>query len=240
MSTSKKTNPVLELSHINKVYVMGDVTLAVLQDISLTVREGELVAIVGPSGSGKSTLMHIMGLLDTATSGSLKLAGSDVSRLTESEAAKLRNRYIGFIFQQFNLLPRTSAVDNVLLPTVYDGIHAQGTKERAIKLLTDIGLGERLKNNPNQLSGGQQQRVAIARALINNPAVIFADEPTGNLDSKSGHEVIEILKRLHKEGRTIVIVTHDDELARMANRIIRIFDGKITSDLPAGKSGTKK
>ncbi len=231
MSTpkSKKSQAVLSLSHVSKVYNLGEEDLIVLGDISVTITSGELVAIVGPSGSGKSTLMHIMGLLDQQTSGTVTLAGHDASSLTEVEASKLRNKYIGFIFQQFNLLSRTSALENVLLPTLYneDG----GDKSAyAKKLLTDLGLGERLKNYPNQLSGGQQQRVAIARALINDPAVIFADEPTGNLDSKSGHEVVEILKKLNAEGRTIVIVTHDLELAKMANRTIKIFDGNIVSD----------
>lgn len=221
---------VLTLSHVTKAYEVGDQTLQILNDISLTIRAGELVAIVGPSGSGKSTLMHIMGLLDQQSSGTVTLAGHDASALTEIEAAKLRNRYIGFIFQQFNLLSRTSALENVLLPTIYtDG--STGKTEYATKLLNDLGLGERLANYPNQLSGGQQQRVAIARALINDPAVIFADEPTGNLDSKSGHEVVEILKQLNKEGRTIVIVTHDLELAKMAKRTIKIFDGKVVSDM---------
>ena len=231
MSTpSNKLKPtVLELHDITKVYELGEDKLTVLDRVSVDIREGELVAIVGPSGSGKSTLMHIMGLLDKQTSGSVRLAGQDVSSLSESEAAKLRNKYIGFIFQQFNLLSRTSAVENVMLPTIYNGGSASKTT-RAIELLTDLGLGERLKNYPNQLSGGQQQRVAIARALINDPAVIFADEPTGNLDSKSGHEVVEILQKLNREGRTIVIVTHDLELAKVAKRTIHIFDGKITSD----------
>lgn len=223
------SSPVLSLSHITKVYELGDQTLEILKDITLTINSGELVAIVGPSGSGKSTLMHIMGLLDGQSSGTVTLAGHDASSLTEVEAAGLRNKYIGFIFQQFNLLSRTSALENVLLPTIYtEG--AVGKAEYAKKLLTDLGLGERLGNYPNQLSGGQQQRVAIARALINDPAVIFADEPTGNLDSKSGHEVVEILKKLNNEGRTIVIVTHDLELAKMANRTIKIFDGQVVSD----------
>lgn len=224
-----KKEVVLTLSHVNKIYELGDQTLAILKDISLTIYKGELVAIVGPSGSGKSTLMHIMGLLDKQSTGTVTLATHDASSLTEIEAAKLRNRYIGFIFQQFNLLSRTSALENVLLPTIYtEG--STGKAEYATKLLNDLGLGERLANYPNQLSGGQQQRVAIARALINDPAVIFADEPTGNLDSKSGHEVVEILKKLNNEGRTIVIVTHDLELAKMAKRTIKIFDGKVVSD----------
>lgn len=232
MSTRKNrsTNEiVLSLSHVSKVYELGGETFPVLSDISLTVRKGELIAIVGPSGSGKSTLMHIMGFLDGQTNGTVVLAGQDVSKLTPVAAAALRNKYIGFIFQQFNLLPRTSALENVLLPTIY-GSNQTGKAEYATKLLSDLGLSDRLQNYPNQLSGGQQQRVAIARALINDPAVIFADEPTGNLDSKSGGEVVEILKKLNSEGRTIVIVTHDIELAKMAHRTIKIFDGKIVSD----------
>lgn len=232
MSTSKnKTDvlPVLSLSRVSKEYILGEEKLQVLSDVSLTIYPGELIAIVGPSGSGKSTLMHIMGLLDKQSTGKVMLAGHDVSDLTEIEAAKLRNKYIGFIFQQFNLLARTSALENVLLPTLYSE-DKTGKVQYATEILADLGLADRLKNYPNQLSGGQQQRVAIARALINDPSVIFADEPTGNLDSKSGHEVVEILKRLNKEGRTIVIVTHDLELAKMAHRTIKIFDGKIVSD----------
>lgn len=231
MSTSKnkKPEPVLELVDITKDYELGDQTLNILKGITLTITRGELVAIVGPSGSGKSTLMHIMGILDKQTSGTVKLAGREVVDLSESDAAALRNKYIGFIFQQFNLLSRTSALENVLLPTVYSGT-TDSKVAYATEILTSLGLGERLKNYPNQLSGGQQQRVAIARALINDPAVIFADEPTGNLDSKSGHEVVEILKNLNAEGRTIVIVTHDLELAKMANRTIKIFDGEVVSD----------
>ncbi len=236
MSKNNKAKPVLELSHIIKNYELGDQTLNILKDVSLTINQGELVAIVGPSGSGKSTLMHIMGILDKQTSGTVSLAGREVVDLTETEAAKLRNQYIGFIFQQFNLLSRTSALENVLLPTIYSG-NSDEKVAYATKLLTDLGLGQRLQNAPNQLSGGQQQRVAIARALVNDPAVIFADEPTGNLDSKSGHEVVEILKQLNKEGRTIVIVTHDLELAKMANRTIKIFDGQIVSD--STKSGKR-
>lgn len=231
MSTSKTkaSKTVISLKNVSKIYELAEEQLTVLSDITVSITQGELVAIVGPSGSGKSTLMHIMGLLDKQSRGSVELAGHDVSDLSEVESAKLRNQYIGFIFQQFNLLSRTSALENVLLPTVYSESLTDKTAY-AKKLLTDLGLGERLKNYPNQLSGGQQQRVAIARALVNDPAVIFADEPTGNLDSKSGHEVVEILKQLNQEGRTIVIVTHDLELAKMAHRTIKIFDGKIISD----------
>jgi len=217
------------VTNISKVYELGEEKLQVLDDISLTIHAGELIAIVGPSGSGKSTLMHIMGLLDKQSVGTVELAGQDVSVLTEVEAARLRNKYVGFIFQQFNLLTRTSSLENVLLPTLYSDPLVDKT-QKAIDILTNIGMGERLKNYSNQLSGGQQQRVAIARALVNDPTVIFADEPTGNLDSKSGHEVIEILKKLNSEGRTIVIVTHDLEIAKMAKRTIKIFDGKVVSD----------
>lgn len=227
--SKNKSEPVIELHNVTKSYELGDYKLQVLQHISLTIERGELIAMVGPSGSGKSTLMHIMGLLDKQTTGQVKLAGQDVGGLNEVESAKMRNEYIGFIFQQFNLLARTSALENVLLPTLYSEPLVDKT-QHATQILKDLGMGERLKNYPNQLSGGQQQRVAIARALVNDPAVIFADEPTGNLDSKSGHEVVEILKKLNKEGRTIVIVTHDLELAKMANRTIKIFDGQIVSD----------
>ncbi len=226
---NKRQNHVIKLSDVTKSYDLGGEKLQILKGISVTINQGELVAIVGPSGSGKSTLMHIMGLLDKQSEGRVELAGHDVSGLNEVELAKMRNQYIGFIFQQFNLLSRTSALENVLLPTIYNENPTDHTAS-AKQILTDLGLGERLKNYPNQLSGGQQQRVAIARALVNNPAVIFADEPTGNLDSKSGHEVIEILKKLNAEGRTIVIVTHDLELAKMAHRTIKIFDGEIISD----------
>jgi ABC-type lipoprotein export system ATPase subunit len=226
----KSKKPVLSLTGVTKDYVMGDVTLNILKDVSLTIYEGELVSIVGPSGSGKSTLLHIMGLLDKQTAGQVILAGEETTDLTENESAKLRNKHIGFIFQQFNLLNRTSALENVLLPTLYNDVADAGEHSRGVALLDKLGLGDRINNKPNQLSGGQQQRVAIARALINDPAIVFADEPTGNLDQKSGHEVVEIIRDLHREGRTIVIVTHDMELAGVAQRRIRILDGEIVED----------
>lgn len=223
----KNRSSVLSLAGVSKEYVLEGEIIKAVDHADVEIKEGEFVAVVGPSGSGKSTLLHLMGLLDVPTSGTIALDGRNVSNLKESEAAYVRNKYIGFVFQQFNLLPRTSALENVLLPTLYNGGENRESREHAIKLLTDLGLGERLGHLSNQLSGGQQQRVAIARALINDPRIIFADEPTGNLDSKSGDEVIKILKKLHKEGRTIVIVTHDPEVARLAKRQIRVFDGRV-------------
>jgi putative ABC transport system ATP-binding protein len=239
MPKNDSKKPVIRITNISKMYDLGEDKLQVLDNVSVTISRGELIAIVGPSGSGKSTLMHIMGLLDRQSSGKVELQGHNIEDLNEVELSKLRNQYVGFIFQQFNLLSRTSALENVLLPTLYSEPLVDKTK-RAIEILTDIGLGDRLKNYPNQLSGGQQQRVAIARALINDPAVIFADEPTGNLDSKSGKDVVEILKKLNREGRTIVIVTHDLELAKVANRTIKIFDGKIVSDTTKYSTGIRE
>lgn len=218
----------IKLTNINKNYPFGDEIFHALIDINLTIEKGDLVAIVGPSGSGKSTLMNIIGLLDRPTSGEYLLDGHDVSHLKENTLAGIRNKKIGFIFQNFNLLNRTSALDNVALPLIYSGIPPKERLARAKKELQTVGLGDKLTNRPSQLSGGQQQRVAIARSLVTNPEVILADEPTGNLDSKTGEEIIDIFKNLHKKGKTIIIITHSPEIAKHAKRQIRIKDGQIT------------
>lgn len=209
---------------------MGDVTVEALRAIDLEIKNGEFVAIVGPSGSGKSTLMHIIGLLDRPTSGRVFLEGRDVSRLSENERATLRNKHVGFVFQTFNLLPRTTALDNVAMPLVYAGFSGSERVRKATEALKGVGLGDRLNHRPSQLSGGQQQRVAIARALVNNPSLILADEPTGNLDSRSGRDILQLLKTLNKSGNTVVLVTHDSTIAKTARRIIEMKDGEIVSD----------
>lgn len=206
---------------------MDTLSMSVLHDINLTIKKNEFISIVGPSGSGKSTLMHLIGLLDTPTSGHIFLDGEDVSKLSEEKMASVRNRKIGFVFQTFNLIPRTSALANVELPLIYAGVPDEQRKEKATKMLERMGLKERIYHFPNQLSGGEQQRVAIARALINNPSLILADEPTGNLDSKTGNQIMEIFKKLKKDGNTIVLVTHDMEVAKVADRIVKIYDGEI-------------
>ncbi len=223
-------NSVVSLRNVNKFYTLGDNRFKVLDDINLDIKKGEFVAIIGPSGSGKSTLMHIVGLLDSPTSGTISIMGKEVNRSDEKNLANLRNKNIGFVFQAFNLLPRTSALDNVELPLIYSGINRNEREIRAKEALIQVGLGERINNKPSQLSGGQQQRVAIARALINDPALILADEPTGNLDSKSGTEIMKLFVSLNKKGNTIALVTHDPYVAKQADRIIEIKDGKISRD----------
>jgi putative ABC transport system ATP-binding protein len=224
-------NAVIKIRDITKIYRMGTQEVHALRGVSMNVRRGEAMAIMGPSGSGKSTLMNIIGCLDQPTSGSYHLDGEDVSQMSEDELAAVRNRRVGFVFQSFNLLARTTALENVQLPLVYAGISLQARRERATEVLQAVGLGDRLDHMPNELSGGQQQRVAIARALVNRPSIILADEPTGNLDSKSGKEVMEILETLNREHNiTIVLVTHDPRLREYAGRVLHLFDGRIRRD----------
>jgi putative ABC transport system ATP-binding protein len=218
----------IEIQDVTKVYKMGEEELRALDGVSLRVEQGDWVAIMGPSGSGKSTLMNVIGCLDQPTSGSYKLDDQEVGRMNDEQLAAVRNRKVGFVFQTFNLLPRTSALQNVELPLVYAG--AKERRAKAVAVLERVGLGDRLNHRPNELSGGQQQRVAIARALINEPAIILADEPTGNLDSHAGAEIMEIFHQLHAQGMTIVMVTHDPEIGNQCKRIVRIKDGQITSD----------
>lgn len=222
-----KNNIIIEMVDITKIYKLEDVETMALKDIHLTVKKGDFVAIRGRSGSGKSTLMHIIGLLDIPTSGKYILNGTDVSTLNEDELAYQRNREIGFVFQQFNLLTRATAVDNVILPAIYAGMGSKERVEKAVELLTELGLEDHLNKRPNQMSGGQQQRVAIARALINDPEIILADEPTGNLDTKSGDDVMKTLKELNKEGKTIVLITHEADIAAQAKQIWQLEDGKL-------------
>ena len=217
----------LELSHITKEYHMGDNVVHALQDVSLTVQDHEFVAIVGPSGSGKSTLMNILGCLDVADCGTYYMDGQDVFAMNEKQLSRLRNEKIGFVFQQFNLLQKLTALDNVELPLVYQGVPQKERRERAQQALADVGLLERMHHRPNELSGGQQQRVAIARALVTHPSLILADEPTGNLDSRSGGEVMQMLDRLNAQGHTIVLIPHDAQVAQRARRSVRIADGHL-------------
>ena len=224
-----KKNGVLSLKDVYKIYKMDSISVNALGGISLSIQSGEFVSVIGPSGSGKSTLMHIIGCLDVPTSGKVTLEHHEVSKMTEKELAQIRNKKIGFVFQQFNLLARTSALENVSLPLVYNSTMESKIQEKAKEALEMVDLGDRLHHHPNQLSGGQQQRVAIARALVTNPAIILADEPTGNLDSKSGIEIMEVLRQLHKQGRTVVIVTHDANIASQAQRTIKLKDGQIAN-----------
>ena len=219
--------PLIELKDIYKIYHMGDEQVCANDGISLTIKRGEFVAIVGKSGSGKSTLMNIIGALDVPTSGSYLLGGEDVDQMSDDQLADIRNRMIGFIFQQYNLLPKSNLLENVELPLLYAKVPAEERRERAMRSLKRVGLADKWKNMPNQLSGGQQQRVSIARALAGDPSLILADEPTGALDSKTSHEVLNFLKELNKEGNTIVMITHDNAIALEAKHVVRIHDGKI-------------
>ena len=220
----------LRIENLKKVYKNGEIEVEALRGVSFEVKTGEMVAIMGPSGSGKSTLMHLLGCLDSPTAGRYILAGNDVSELKEDQLAEIRNKYIGFVFQQFNLLSRTSILHNVEVPLIYNGVKKRKRREIAKEMLEKVGLGHRLNHNTNEISGGQKQRVAIARALVNQPSLLLADEPTGNLDSTAEKEIMEILHQLHKLGHTIILVTHEESIARHAQRIIYLIDGQISRD----------
>lgn len=221
----------IQVENLTKVFRMGETDIRALDNASFSIKKGEMVAIMGPSGSGKSTLMSIIGCLDVPTSGSYSLDGSPVERMNDTQLADVRNRKIGFVFQQFNLLPRTSALENVTLPLTYTNLGARASREKALRALEMVGLKDRVKHHPSELSGGQQQRVAIARALVNNPAILLADEPTGALDSKTGAEIMGLFQSLHENfGQTVILVTHDPFVARHTGRIVRLADGYIVSD----------
>lgn len=220
----------IELKGISRIYQMGSETIHALRTITLAIEKNEYVALMGPSGSGKSTLMNVLGCLDTPSGGEYWLNGTSVGQMTDDELAVIRNKEIGFVFQTFNLIPRSSALENVALPLVYAGVGKNDRKERAQKALEDVGLGARMMHKPNELSGGQKQRVAVARALVNNPSIILADEPTGNLDSKTSDEIMALFEDIHSKGNTIIVVTHEEDIARHAHRIIRMKDGLVESD----------
>ena len=221
---------IIHLENITKSYFLGKQELPVLKGINLDIFKNEYVAFMGPSGSGKSTLMNILGCLDTPTGGTYVLNGKDVSRMPDNDLAEVRNKEIGFVFQQFNLLPRLTAAENVALPLIYSGVNKSQRTERAMEVLEKVKLSDRSTHKPNELSGGQCQRVAIARALINNPAIILADEPTGNLDSKTSHEIMDILGKIHRDGNTVILVTHEEDISGFAHRVVRLRDGIIESD----------
>lgn len=221
---------VIEIQDLKRHYQMGQTLVRALDGVTFNVEENEYIAIMGPSGSGKSTLMNMIGCLDTPTHGEYVLNGQPVSELDDAELAQIRNREIGFVFQTFNLLPRTDCLSNVELPLIYSGIKSSVRKQKATETLTKVGLGDRLDHKPNELSGGQRQRVAIARALVNDPSILLADEPTGNLDTKTGEEIMELFEELYRQGNTIILVTHENEIANHARRIIRLRDGKIEVD----------
>ena len=221
---------VIEIEGVTKLYRMGSETIHALRGVAVKIHRNEYLAIMGPSGSGKSTLMHMLGCLDTPTAGHYEFNGKNVATMVDDELAEIRNREIGFVFQTFNLLPRSNALHNVELPLIYAGVPKHERIERARQALENVGLGERMLHKPNELSGGQRQRVAIARALVNNPSIILADEPTGNLDSKTGAEIMELFEQLYAQGNTIIVVTHEEDIARHARRIVRLRDGLIESD----------
>jgi len=223
-------HPVIETHDISKMYRMGTEEIHALRSVTITIQRGEYVAFMGPSGSGKSTLMNIVGCLDTPTTGSYILNGKDVSRMTDNQLADVRNREIGFVFQTFNLLPRATSLDNVALPLIYAGYSKSDREEKAMQALRSVGLDTRAKHRPNELSGGQRQRVAIARALVNDPSIILADEPTGNLDTKTSYEIMDLFEALYAKGNTIIMVTHEEDIARYAHRIVRLRDGLVETD----------
>jgi putative ABC transport system ATP-binding protein len=221
---------IINLSEITRTYKVGTEVVRALRSVSLSIYKNEYVALMGPSGSGKSTLMNILGCLDTPTSGQYILNNQDVSKLNDNELARIRNKEIGFVFQTFNLLPRSSALENVMLPQIYAGYSKAARLERANEVISSVGLTDRASHRPNELSGGQRQRVAIARALVNRPSIILADEPTGNLDSTTSYEIMGVLEQIHRAGNTIILVTHEEDIARHAHRIIRLMDGKVSAD----------
>jgi putative ABC transport system ATP-binding protein len=223
-------NPLISIKNLKRDFQLGNETINVLKGIDLEINKGEYVALMGPSGSGKSTLMNLLGCLDTPTSGTYVLNGKDVSQMHDDDLAEIRNKEIGFVFQTFNLLPRTTALDNVALPMIYAGYSKSDRNVRATEVLTQVGLSDRMDHQPNQLSGGQRQRVAVARALVNKPSIILADEPTGNLDSKTSIEIMNLFNEIHKNGNTVILVTHEEDIAKYAHRIIRLRDGLIESD----------
>lgn len=225
------SNPLIKISDIKRNFVLGNEIVYVLKGIDLEINKGEYVALMGPSGSGKSTLMNLLGCLDTPTSGSYILNGKDVSKMKDDELAEIRNKEIGFVFQTFNLLPRTTALDNVALPMIYAGHSKAERNKRATEVLQQVNLADRMDHQPNQLSGGQRQRVAVARALVNKPSIILADEPTGNLDSKTSVEIMNLFNEIHANGNTVILVTHEEDIAAYAHRVIRLRDGVIESDI---------